>query len=282
MKTVDTRISCETRVVRNALAVVLALVALVPLSIREAQAAISVSPAYVEVSLNGGRAAGQFLISNLGDEEERYRIRAIHFTFTKDGGLNHVQPNEHSLATWVKFNPTEFTVGPRTERIIRYVIVPQGLLKTGEYWAAMELESLKTSMSMAKDASGRDLRLQVISSLLVPIFGTFGKVRYGGLLEGVNVAPANLGQRIQFIIKNTGEGKLLLQGQYVIRNSAGQSVENGSIAASYILPGLDQTVSSQLSTRLPEGTYSVHVECRSSQLREPIASDFPLVVKPSP
>ncbi|HSR09864.1 MAG TPA: hypothetical protein VLS90_00360 [Thermodesulfobacteriota bacterium] len=106
---------------------------------------LSISPAFVEVSLDKGRPAGQFTIANLGEEEERYRIRAIHFTFMRDGGVRYVEPDERSLAPWIKFNPTEFVIGPKERRAVRYVIAPKGKLRPGEYWAGMELESLRTT-----------------------------------------------------------------------------------------------------------------------------------------
>ena len=53
-----------------------------------ATAAVGISPGYVEVKLDKGRPAGRFLISNLGSVQERYRIKAIHFTYSVEGGLH--------------------------------------------------------------------------------------------------------------------------------------------------------------------------------------------------
>ena len=265
---------------RSILACSMVLLVLLAFPLKGRGGGLSIAPAYVEVSLDKGRPAGQFSIANLGEEEERYRIRAIHFTFTKDGSVRRIEPDEHSLAPWIKFNPTEFVLGPKSRRAIRYVITPQGKLRPGEYWAAMELESLKTTVAEAKDEGGREYRIEVIPSILVPMFGTVGKIRYQGILKEVQMAPNEGGQAIQLLIGNTGEGRLVVGGEYEIRNSSGEEVQKGSVARAYILPGSEQIFSHQLETNLAEGNYKVRVQCHSPQLKQPMEKEVELVWKP--
>ncbi len=243
-------------------------------------AAVSISPAFVEVSLDRGRPSGQFIISNLGDEEERYRIKAIHFTFLKDGGLRRIEPDERSLAAWVKFNPTEFTLGPKTTRAIRFVISPRGALKPGEYWAAMELESLKTLTTAGKDEFGREFQLEIIPSIVVPMFGISGKVRYDGIIKDVNLGGREGGQVLELLIGNTGDGRLLIEGEYEVTKDSGEPMLKGTLGnKAYVLPGLEQFFYGKLESSLPEGMYKVRVTCRSPQLKQPIQNEFPLVLK---
>lgn len=265
---------------KNVLAGLMVLLLLLGFFMKGSWAGLAISPAYVEVSLDEGRPAGQFIISNLGEEEERYRIRAVHFTFLKDGGVRRIEPDKNSLAPWIKFNPTEFTLGPNTKRAIRYVIIPPANLKAGEYWAAMELESLKTSITTGKDEDGREYQFEVIPSILVPMFGKFGKVRYGGILKEIKVAPNQRGQAIHLLVGNTGEGKLVIEGRYEVRNSLGEEVQRGSWAKAYVLPRSELIFSSQLGSNLAEGTYRIRVECHSPQLKESLTNEFQLVWKP--
>lgn len=257
----------------------MALVVLLAFSLRGSWAGLSISPGYVEISLDKGRPAGQFLISNLGGEEERYRIKAIHFTLSRDGGVSRIDPDERSLAPWIKFNPMEFTLAPKMKRAIRYVITPPENIKGGEYWAAMELESLKSVMGTGKDQAGREYQLEVIPTILVPMFGTVGNVRYRGNLKEVKVTSNEAGQVIAVLVENTGEGRLRIEGKYEIRDSSGGEVEKGSIGKSYIFPGLEQIFSSQLKSKLKEGNYKVRVEFNCPQLKQPIENEFPLVWK---
>ncbi len=265
---------------RSILACSMVLLVILALPMEGRGGGLSIAPAYVEVSLDKGRPAGQFNIANLGEEEERYRIRAIHFAFLKDGSIRRIEPDERSLAPWIKFNPTEFVLGPKSRRAIRYVITPQGTLRPGEYWAAMELESLKTTVANANDEAGREYRIEVIPSILVPMFGIVGKVHYQGMLKEVQVAPNEGGQAIQLLIGNTGEGRLVVGGEYEIRNSSGQEVQKGSLTRAYVLPGSEQIFSRQLESKLAEGNYKVRVQCRSPQLKQPMEKEFDLAWRP--
>ncbi len=82
-------------------------------------AGIAISPAVVRLSLDKKRPAGQFIIRNVGDTTERYRINARHFLYGENGALQIVEPDEHSLVPWIKFNPKEFTLPPKSRRAVR-------------------------------------------------------------------------------------------------------------------------------------------------------------------
>ena len=249
---------------------------------RDSAADVSIAPALVEVNLNQGHPAGQFVISNLGDAEVRYRIKATHFTFLPNGSLREIAPDEHSLAQWVRFNPTEFTLGPKTRRTIRFVVVPRGPLRAGEYWAAMQLESLDTTLAETKDPAGRQLQLEIKANILAPMFGTFGIVRYGGLVKDARLVGAKgAGQSVQFLFGNTGDGRFPVTAEYEISNSKGETVEKGSIPALPILPHADRILTAALKNTLPAGTYRVRIQCRSSKLKGTIENQFDLVLKPS-
>ena len=68
---------------------------------------LSISPAFLEMNLNKGTPSGQFLITNTGEEVERYRVKMVYFTFAPDGGYRELPPDEHSLVPYLKFNPKE-------------------------------------------------------------------------------------------------------------------------------------------------------------------------------
>jgi hypothetical protein len=245
-----------------------------------AWASISISPAYVEVSLDKGRPAGRFEINNLGDEEERYRVKAVHFTFFKDGALREITPDDNSLAPWIKFNPKEFTLPPKTKQVVRFVIVPPAKLRQGEYWAGMELESLKTAIGEGEDASGRKLRLEVIASILVPIFGEVGDSRYEGLVKEVKLSAHEKGTRLEVAMANTGNSRLLVTGKYEIADSAGKVMEEGSLGKAYVLRGGERVFAIDVKANLPEGDYTVRIRCNCPQLKEAITGEQKLSWKP--
>lgn len=243
-------------------------------------AGISITPAFVETTIDTGRPAGQFLIANLGETEERFRIQAIHFVFSQEGALKRIPPDEHSLASWIKFNPREFSLPPKSKRAIRYVIIPRGNLKTGEYWGAMELESLQTQISTTKDTTGHEVKVEVISSILVPIWGKVGHVRYQGILKEAGITPADKGTTVRFSLLNTGDGRLLIQeGNFAITNEAGEQIGKGALGKFYLLPEQELSITHLLESSLAPGRYKLHIQCQSPQLKEPFEGEFPLTLK---
>ena len=170
------------------------------------QAGVAISPAVVELSLKKAHAAGEFVIRNTGAEEERYRILASHFVLGLDGSMKKVLPDENSLVPWIKFNPKEFTLPPKSNRTVRFVIVPKGkAISKREYWCFMELESLKENSASATDAGGRTMKIRVVPSILVPIFATKGDISYSAAVEEVKIVPRKSDVCIKSIINNTGE-----------------------------------------------------------------------------
>ncbi len=245
-----------------------------------ARAALSISPAFVDVSLDRGRPTGRFEITNLGKEAERFRINTMHFVFSKDGGLKQLPPDEHSLAQWIRFNPKEFDLGPKKRQVVRFVILAPGKLKPGEYWAGMEVEPLKTTVGTGKDAVGREFQIEVISTILVPIFGTVGKTSARGLIRQVNFASHSRGPVLQSTVANMGTSRLVATGKYTIKDSGGKVITTGHTGKAYILAGTERRFSSFIRTKLEEGEYTVAVQYSCPQLKQDLTHEKKLVWKP--
>lgn len=242
-------------------------------STKSANAQIGISPAFVDISLDNGRNSGQFIVTNNSDSEERYRVQSIYFDFTKEGALNRLIPDEHSLSSWIIFNPKEFRLAPKTKRIIRFAIVPRGELRPGEYWAAMQLESLDSVIGETKDASGRALQLEITSQILVPIFGQFGKVNYSGTIRSTKFLSSDSKQILETKIWNTGNGRLLITGNYKISDFAGKVVDEGNLGKFYLLPNGERLVKTDIKTDVSKGNYKVKIEYLSPQLEKPLTME---------
>jgi len=242
-------------------------------------AGITVSPAYVQITLDKGRPSGRFDITNLGDSVERYRVRALHYRYTETGGLVRLKPDPRALASWIKFNPAELTIPAKTRRVVRFVILPRGRLAPGEYWAAMELENLSTTVGQSTDDAGRNLKVEVISSVMVPIFGTVGNVVRDGALDSVAArAEPEKGTIIETHLTNRGTGRLLVKGTYEIRNGSGDLVADGQIGYAYILPDSKRHFTRTVEVPLPAGQYEIAVQYESPQLDKPLAGQTTLTL----
>ena len=247
---------------------------------RPVGAAIAIAPAYVELSLDGRRPSGQFVISNLGDVEERYRIAAVHFTFLLDGGLRRLEAKEGTLAHWIRFNPPEFILPPKTRQTVRFIVLPRERVEDGEYWGAIELESLKTTMGTGKDAAGREYAVEVIPSILVPVFAIKGTVRYEGHIERVAAARTAKGVTLETLLVNTGTGRLLIDASYDVSDADGKVVSSGSLGKAYVLRETKRRFKVLIKDDLPGGTYALKVRCASPQLKKPLTMTQQVEVAP--
>jgi hypothetical protein len=238
---------------------------------RALYAAITIEPAYVEVELDKQRPAGRFTIANVGEEQERYRITALHFTFSENGALLHSKTGERSLAPWVHFNPRELVLPPKSRRVVRFTIIPRGTLEQGEYWAAMELQSLKVNETVVEDPeSGNTVTIKTLTAMMVPIFGTVGEVSYEGVIKEIVLKNNNGTLYLNALIASTGTGRLGAIGNYEILNAAGEVVDQGPFAQGYILPGCQRWFDKKMEADLPEGRYTAKIAINAVHLQEPL------------
>jgi hypothetical protein len=235
---------------------------------------IALKPAFVEVNLDEGRPAGTFLVSNLGDKEERFRINALYFNYTEEGGLKKSQTGDYSLAAWIRFNPRELTLAPGTQRAVRFAILPKGKLAAGEHWAAMELESLAVNEVVSKDEkSGRSLKVKVMTTIVAPIFGTVGKTSYAGEVRDLQVQAENGEIVLKALVAATGSGRLGIKGNYEILDASSKVIDSGPFGAGYVFRGAQRWFSKKMGTDLPQGNYTVKVSIEAPHLEQPVVKE---------
>jgi hypothetical protein len=238
------------------------------------RADIAIKPAFVEVNMEEGRPSGTFLVSNLGDKEERFRVNALYFNYTEEGGLKKTQTGDYSLASWIRFNPRELTLAPGTQRAVRFAILPRGKLEPGEHWAAMELESLAVNEMLSKDEkSGRSVNVKVMTTIVAPIFGTVGKTSYAGQVKDLQVQVENGAVVLKALIAATGSGRLQVKGDYEIVDASGKTVDSSPFAAGYVFRGAQRWFTRKIAAALPKGEYTVKVSVESPHLEQPVVRE---------
>ena len=242
--------------------------------IRSPYASLSISPALLELSLDRGRPSGHFLITNTGDESVRYRIMASHFTFEDNGNFKMIEPDENSLAEWIKFNPKELSLPPKSRQQVRFVVVPRGKLRDQVYWGAMELESLQPNVVKDSDKQGRVMKLSIIPAIVVPIFATKGNIKYGFEIKEVSTLSNERGVELKTTISNIGNGHLRLMGNYEVADLSGKVKMDGQFAHSYIMPKSTVNFTQALPDDLPQGTYTLNVHCTSKNIEKHASTEF--------
>lgn len=223
------------------------------------EAVLVIKPAYIKQKLDQKRISDVFYIKNVGDQEERYRATAIHFIVGEKGGLQVIPSDEYSLAQWIKFNPTEFVLPPNTSRMIRYSIIPHGKLKEREYWGAIQFVPLKGQRMNAKGNEGQDISLEVVSVVLVPIYGLVDGTKFSGQLSNCTAKQEKNDIRVLFDVKNTNEGILRLPGVCQIVDSNNKIIKEVEIKSVVVFPQKNRFVNIYIKEKLNSGNYTAKI-----------------------
>ena len=228
---------------------------------------ISITPAYVDVEIQPGeRAAGRFIITNFTDSDQRFRMNATHFTFGSDGSLQTIEPDDNSSADWLKFNPREFSLPAKGRRVVRFVLLPNGNLADGDYWSSIELESLRISKVEVRGDDGHGVGLNVVSSILVPVFGKVGEIRHAARIRDLSVVSVDQGTLLETVIENTGNGFLFVRGSYEILDEAGRTLAAGPVGNAYVLRSTERRFRVPIEADLPVGNHTVIVTFGTPQM----------------
>ena len=225
----------------------------------KAEAALVIEPAWIQQKLTQKRISGVFYLRNVGAQEERYRATAVHFIVNEKGSLQVLPPDDRSLAKWIKFNPTEFVLPPKSSRMVRYSIIPQGKLKDREYWCAIQFVPLKGQKVTSKDKDGRDLKLEVLSVILVPIYGLVEGTKFSGEFTSLEAKQDKDDLAMLFKIKNTNEGVLRLSGTCQIMDSAGKMVKEVPVKNVAVFPKIERSNAVHIQEKLAPGKYTAKI-----------------------
>lgn len=229
------------------------------------EASLSVSPSYIELEVGKGRPSQALTIGNATDREERYRVHVVHFQFSKTGNVEMVPQDAHSMANWIKCNPREFTLAPRASRAIRLTVVPPKSPAPGEYWAAVWFEPLsgRTPASQGRDGKAS---VQVVTNILVPIFGRVSRVDYRCELTDLTAARTKSGIAIAARLANTGSARVLLKGSYEILAGSDAPVAQGLIGEDTVLAGGERIFQQMVKGTFPRSEYTIRVRYESPSL----------------
>jgi hypothetical protein len=242
---------------------------------------ISIEPAFVTARLDKGNVSEVVVVGNNDDAEGHYRVQVRHFVYTLDGAVHAVEPDEHSLATWIKTNPREFTLGPKARRVVRLAIVPPPHLSSGEYWAALEFEPLEGVTGTASDSSGRTVRFKVISTIYVPVIGTVGDATHEGELRKVSAVRKPRGVEVAAVVANLGTGRLRLKGTCQILDSSGSVMAEHAIGEATLLPGGVRRFLRVFSNEeAPASAVRARIQYASDLLDQPLAGEALIEIAP--
>ena len=181
-----------------------------------------------------------------------------------------VAPDEYSLTGWIKFNPKEFTLPPQSSRAIRYSIIPEGKLIPKEYRGAIEFTPLKGAKIQSHDNEGHQFNLQVLSIVLVPVYGYVKNTKYSGTLSDITVDKKKDEVLISADVSNTNDGILRFNGEYQITGPSEKKIEAASFKKIVIFQKNKRVLKTMIKKPAESGHYVVRLHIKSYDRRAPI------------
>lgn len=128
-------------------------------SFNSANAAIRVSPTYIELDANKTKkdyVSGSFTVSGGKDETVRFKVYPVFFERDNKGNFIELEDRgqKKSLVEKIKFYPSEFTCKNGIEQKVRFTITGIKSLPNGDSRLVLFLEDVNTKEIVIKNAAG--------------------------------------------------------------------------------------------------------------------------------
>lgn len=218
-------------------------------------------PAYVYVDLDKRNPSGTFTITNMSDKKQVYRAKATHFVVKPNGSVFPQAVDEYSLAKWIKFNPKEFSLPPKSSREVRFTIIRKKNIEQREYWGAIQFVPLQGTKYTQNDGEGREVSVQMLTNLLIPIYGSMDGTVHTGAIDKLSGEFIDDRLSLSATINNTGEGGLRLQGEWtVLEKTSGKEVLTQAISPFLVLPKQKRNLTILSADKIIPGNYIFRVQ----------------------
>jgi len=214
----------------------------------------------------GGSQSGIIKAYSQTNETLKFKVYLEDWAYEKvqDGSKEFMPANTSvfSCASWVQFNPAEFTLSPYGVQTVNYVITVPAEAK-GSHVGVMFFETntadssgFEISKSQETLKSGVGLDIRIGSLFYVDVKGT---VNRSATLNKFSVTKDSKNK--YFIItadlKNTGNADITTESTYHITDKQGMIYARGKFNPVYALPGDSAEISSIWKDSIPAGVYDV-------------------------
>ncbi len=231
---------------------------------------IGVSPSRFEVEINNQGRSQSVRVVNLSSEPVEVKTLIQSWVMSQDNTLQTVASDEQSLAQWIVYTPSRFTIPANGAQTIRFAIRPKVKPIAGEHRAVLYVEEIPSNNAPTN-------KVRVVGKLGVVIYGYVGNVKRVGILNSVTVDTNSTAIKAIFDISNQGNAYVRLNGQYAIwpatkypGNSTTKSIPNlgrsetkipegivdvGFLPSQPVLPNNNRRAILPITKTLPPGNY---------------------------
>jgi len=197
---------------------ILMLLALLILTVNTANAAVKISPSYVELEANKTKkdyTTGSFTITGGKDETIRFKVYPVFFQYDTKGRFVELEDKaqNNSLMGKLKFYPSEFTCKNGITQKVRFTITDLKTLPAGESRLLLFLEDVNTKEIVIKKANG-DIggKILVKTRVGVPIYLDKGNFTKRGTLDTLAFKQNGDELNCEYKVSSTGNSKIRYNG----------------------------------------------------------------------
>lgn len=196
----------------------LLLFTLFALSMNIANAAIRISPSYVELNANKTKKdyiTGSFIVSGGKDENIRFKVYPVFYERDEKGNFIELpdRGQKDSLMGKIKFYPQEFSCQNGIDQKIRFTITDLKTLPSGESRVMLFLEDVNTKEIVIRNAEGQaGGRILLKTRVGVAIYVNKGFFAKKGTLDTVALRKTGNDYACEYKISSTGNSQIRYNG----------------------------------------------------------------------
>jgi hypothetical protein len=218
---------------------------------------ISISPLTFELTANpGDTITNTIKIYNPTDIIISIKMEVEDFKAVGEAGQVIVTPDEeitYSLKKWVKTEPTEFTLKPKEEKFVDFIIeVPENAEPGGKYGSVLA----STTGAIGSDITGAAIAQKVGSLLLLTIAG---EVQENLVIKDFTT-PSSFFEYgpvpFTFRCENTGTVHVKPRGFVTITNWRGKKVADVEFPQLNVIPGATRKIETKWNNKWLFGKYT--------------------------
>ena len=213
---------------------------------------LMVDPARIEALVSSGKSInGAISVVNPGSDTLRLSAEVRDWEMTTQGDPIFSRPQgiNNSSASWIRFNPRVFQLGPGKSQIVRYSITAPKGTRSGEY---------RSAIIFAVEASDPvKTSLTVSGNIVTTVYANVGPVKRQGMVLSSYSSYSQTVVNVSTIIKSNGNAHLRLAGSFRIIDEKGQTVGEGLYAGRVIFPGQERIMNGLWCGNLSTGKYRV-------------------------
>jgi len=214
----------------------------------------------------GGSQSGAIKVYSQTNDTLKFKVYFEDWIYEKiqDGAKEFMPANTSAFtcATWIQFNPAEFTLTPYGIQTVNYVIAVPADAK-GSHVGVMFFETntadsagIEIGKSQETLQSGVGLDIRIGSLFYVDVKGAINR---SAELKKFSVTKDSKNKNfiISADLKNTGDADITTESTYHITDKQGMIYARGKFNPVYTLPGDEAEISSTWKDSIPQGTYNI-------------------------